>query len=144
MLLEKYSHVPRGIVRFWAWLDFAFGLAMALPPLAYGLAKLIFMLNHLIGGTASMPAFGPVNWLMIFISGVFILNWGVVRLLHPIGLFATIDGFIKLWTGGLLIYTIVVLGAIPILWSFVITAAIGATTQLGAAYWKRSPKITSE
>lgn len=140
---RSYDYLPGELVRFWAWLDFVFGLAMALPPLAYGLAKLIFTLNRLIGGTAAMPVFAPVHWLMVFISGVFILNWAVIRLLHPIGLFAIIDGFIKLWLSVLLIYTILVLGAAPILWTFAITAATGAVLQLGAAYWKRPAMIAA-
>lgn len=139
-----YHRFPTGLVRFWAGLDLLSGLSMALPPLAYGFAKLIFMLNNLIGGTASLPVFAPVNWLMVFICGVFILNWGVVRLLHPIKLFAIIDGCIKLWIGAILIYTITGLGAAPIFWAFVISAVIGATTQLAAVYWYQRFRKTSE
>lgn len=137
---EKYNHVRPGIIRFWAWLDLVAGLAMALPPIAFGFAKLIFALNHLIGGTASLPVFAPVHWLIVFICGVFILNWGVVRLLYPIGLFAIIDGYLKLWIGALLVYAIVALDAGLILWVFVFNAAVSTLTQLAAVYWPRLRK----
>ena len=144
MNLEKYNYVRPGIVRFWAWLDLVSGLAMALPPIAYGFAKLIFTINRLIGGTAEMPVFAPIHWLMVFICGVFILNWGVVRLLYPIGLFALIDGYLKLWIGALLVYVIVALDAPLILWVFAFNAAISTLTQLTAVYgpkqWESDPK----
>ena len=137
---RSYDHVPTGIIRFWAWLDLVSGLAMALPPLAFGFAKLIFTVNHLIGGTATLPEFAPVQWLVVFICGVFILNWGVVRLLYPIGLFAVIDGYLKLWMGALLVYVIVVLNAPLILWAFAFNAAACTLTQLAAVYWPRLHK----
>jgi hypothetical protein len=133
---ENLSLVRPGIVRFWAWLDFGFGLAMAIPPLAYGFAKLIFAVNHLIGGTVSMPEFAPVQWLTVFVCGVFILNWGAIRLLYPSGLFALIDSALKLWIGALLVYVIVDMEAPHVLWIFVGNAVLGAGTQLAAVYWR--------
>lgn len=130
-------YVPRGLIRYWAWLDFVFGLAMALPPLALGFAKLIFALNHLIGGTASLPDFAPIQWLLVCICGIFILNWGVIRLLYPVGLLALIDSGIKLWACGLLIYVLSSLDGTKVLWLFVANGCLGAATQLGAAYWYR-------
>lgn len=137
--MQNYSSPPvkASVVRFWAWLDFIAGLAMALPPLAYGFAKLIFMLNRSMGGTAVMPVFAPIQWLTVFICGVFILNWAAVRLLYSIGLFAIIDGYLKLWIGALLVYAIYALDAPSILWIFVINAAISTMTQLGSVYWSR-------
>lgn len=144
MNLEQYNYVRPGLIRFWAWLDLLFGLALALPPLAYGFAKLIFMLNHLIGGTADLPVFAPVQWLMVFISGVFILNWAAARLLFPIGLLALIDGYLKLWLCSLLIYVIVALGAPAIFWSFVFSGVFAAVTQLAAVILQRPNKSASE
>ncbi|MGH8461091.1 MAG: hypothetical protein ACRESS_05750 [Stenotrophobium sp.] len=136
MNLRQYQHVRPGLVRFWAWPDLVFGLALALPPLAYGFAKLIFTVYHQFGGTADLPDFAPIQWLVVFVCGVFILNWGVVRLLYPTGVFALIDGFLKFWIGGLMVYVIVVMGAPEIFWVFVIYGAIGAVMQLVAVFFR--------
>ncbi|HSW12587.1 MAG TPA: hypothetical protein VLI06_07075 [Solimonas sp.] len=132
----RYSHIRPSTVRFWAWLDSAVTVMLALPPLAPKFIAMIYWLNGRIGGVSTPPAFEPIHLLFVCLTGSLVSVWVVARLLHPIGLLAVIDAWARLWVALLLAYMILGMGAPPVLWLFVFTEGAGTAAQLRAA-WSR-------
>ncbi|MEC9365023.1 MAG: hypothetical protein VYC42_17520 [Pseudomonadota bacterium] len=136
--MTRYDHVPARTVRFWAWLDSGVTLMLALPPLAPKFIAMLYWANGLIGGTVEAPAFEPIHYLFVYLTGTLVSVWVIARLLHPIGLFAVIDGWGRLYVALALAWVILGMDGPPILWLFVFTEGAGTVGQLRAAY--RRPK----
>lgn len=133
----RHAHIPASTVRFWAWLDSAVTVMLALPPLAPKFIAMVYWLNGLLGGVATPPAFEPIHLLFVCLTGSLVSVWVIARLLHPVGLLAVIDGWGRLWVALLLAYVIIVMGGPQALWLFVFTEGAGTVAQLRAAYRRR-------
>lgn len=134
--MRSYDHIPARTVRFWALLDSAVTWMLAIPALAPTFLDGIYWLNGLLGGAAEPPHFEPIHLLFVSLTGSMVSTWVIARLLHPNGLLAVIDGWMRLWVGASLIW-IIALGGPPVLWLFVLTEWAGSVAQLRAAYRPR-------
>ncbi|MES0873804.1 hypothetical protein [Sinimarinibacterium thermocellulolyticum] len=132
--MSRYDHVPARTVRFWAGVDSAVTLMLALPPLAPKFIEMLYWANGLIGGTAEAPPFEPIHHLFVYLTGTLVSVWVVARLLHPVGLFAVIDGWGRLYVALVLAWVVLARDGPPILWLFVFTEGAGTISQLRAAY----------
>jgi hypothetical protein len=129
----RFDHVPAATVRFWAWVDSGVTWMLAFPPAAKRFISGLYAVNGWLGGSAVPPPFEPIHWLFVSLTGSLVSIWVAIRLLHPIGLMAVVDGFGRIWIVGVLVWFIVVLGAPPVLWLFVLTEGVGGVAQLRAA-----------
>jgi len=134
--MRSYDHIPARTVRFWALLDSAVTWMLAIPALAPTFLDGIYCLNGLLGGAAEPPHFEPIHLMFVSLTGSMVSTWVIARLLHPNGLLAVIDGWMRLWVGASLIW-VIALGGPPVLWLFVLTEWAGSVAQLRAAYRPR-------
>ena len=131
------ERVPRKTVRFWALLDTAVSYPLALPPLAQHFLSGLYYLNGKLGGDPSAPAFSPMQLFFVSLSGSLVALWCIARYLKPIGLFALLDGWGRVWISLLIVYYVAVEGAPRVLLVFIVTEMAGAIAQLRAVYRPR-------
>ncbi len=136
------DRVRRKTVRFWAVVDAAVSYTLALPPLAEHFLSALYFMNGKLGGDPTVPAFAPIQLFFVCLSGSLVSIWCVARYLKPIGLFALIDGWGRVWISALIIYFVAFGGAPRVLLVFVATEMAGAVVQLREVYKRRAP-ITS-
>ena len=129
-------------MRFWAIVDSSLSYTLALPPLAEHFISLLYNINGKLGGTANGPAFTPMQMFFVCLSGSLIGLWCIARYLKPIGLFALIDGWGRVWISALIIYFVGFGGAPRVLLVFVVTEMAGAVAQLREVYKRRPPLVT--
>ncbi len=132
------DRVRRRKVRFWALVDSSVSYTLALPPLAEHFVSLLYYVNGKLGGDATVPVFSPLQMFFVCLSGSLICLWCVARYLKPIGLFALIDGWGRVWVSLLIVYFVAVEGAPRVLLLFIATEMIGAIAQLHEVY-RRKP-----
>jgi len=130
----RFEHVPPRTVRFWAWVDSSVTYTLALPFVAPGFLRLLYRINGWMGGAAIVPAFEPIQWFFVCLSGAMVSLWVIVRLLRPLGIFAVIDGYGRIWVSALILYFVILEGAPQVLLLFVGTEMAGAIAQLRIAY----------
>ncbi len=139
MNLER---VRRRKVRFWALVDSSVSYPLALPPLAEHFVSLLYAVNGKLGGESSAPAFSPLQLFFVCLSGSLVALWCVARYLKPIGLFALIDGWGRVWVSLLIVWFVAVEGAPRVLLLFIVTEMLGAVAQLHEVYRRRPPRGT--
>jgi hypothetical protein len=135
--------VRRRKVRLWAMIDSSVSYPLALPPLAAHFVDLLYMVNGKLGGDAVAPQFSPMQLFFVSLSGSLIALWCIARYLKPIGLFALIDGWGRVWVSALIVWFVVVEGAPRVLLLFIATEMAGAVAQLHEVY-VRKPVRRSE
>jgi hypothetical protein len=121
-------------VRLWAWVDSSVTWTLAIPPMAKVFISTLYRINGWIGGESVAPAFLPVQLFFVSLSGVLISLWVLARLLHPVPVFALLDGWGRVAVSALLIYFVLVAGAPRVLLLFVVTEMAGAIGQLRVVY----------
>ncbi len=137
------DRVRRRKVRFWALVDSSVSYTLALPPLAQHFISLLYYVNGKLGGDAAAPDFTPLQMFFVSLSGSLITLWCVARYLKPIGLFALIDGWGRVWISLLIVWFVVVEGAPRVLLLFIVTEMIGAIAQLHEVYRRKPPRASS-
>jgi hypothetical protein len=133
------DRVRRKKVRFWALVDSSVSYTLALPPLAEHFISLLYYVNGKLGGGSVAPAFTPLQMFFVCLSGSLISLWCVARYLKPIGLFALIDGWGRVWVSLLIVWFVVVEGAPRVLLLFIATEMLGAVAQLHEVYRRPPP-----
>jgi hypothetical protein len=131
MNLER---VRRRKVRFWAIVDSAVSYPLALPPLAQHFIDVLYAINGKLGGEATAPAFTPMQLFFVCLTGSLVAMWCLARYYKPMGLFALIDGWGRVWISALIVWFVVLDGAPRVLLLFVVTEMIGAISQLHEVY----------
>ena len=104
------DRVRRRKVRFWAIVDSSVSYTLALPPLAEHFVSLLYYVNGKLGGEATAPVFTPLQMFFVCLSGTLISLWCVARYVKPIGLFALIDGWGRVWVSLLIVWFVAVEG----------------------------------
>ena len=127
----RFDHVPPGTVRFWAWIDTSV-IALALPFTAKAFLSIVYGINGLLGFETTVPAFGALQMFFVNLAGILVAVWAIARLLHPVGLLAFIDAVGRSAVALLIAWYVVVEGAPPALWCFVVTEGVGAIAQFRA------------
>ena len=138
----KLDRVRRKTVRFWAMVDAAVSYTLALPPLAEHFLSALYFMNGKLGGDPTVPEFLPIQLFFVCLSGSLVSIWCLARYLKPIGLFALIDGWGRVWISALIIYFVAFGGAPRVLLVFVVTEMAGAAAQLREVYKRRPPLVT--
>src|ERR1700709_2712362 len=133
------DRVRRRKVRFWAIVDSSVSYPLALPPLAEHFISLLYNINGKLGGEENAPPFPPTAMFFVCLSGSLISLWCIARYLKPIGLFALIDGWGRVWISLLIVWFVAVEGAPRVLLLFVVTELLGAIAQLHEVYFRKSP-----
>jgi hypothetical protein len=133
------DRVRRRKVRFWAIVDSSLSYTLALPPLAEHFIALLYKINGKLGGTANAPPFTAMQMFFVCLSGSLISLWCVARYLKPIGLFALIDGWGRVWVSLLIVWFVVIEGAPRVLLLFIATEMVGAIAQLYEVYLRKPP-----
>jgi hypothetical protein len=133
------DRVRRRKVRFWALVDSSVSYTLALPPLAEHFISLLYYVNGKLGGDATAPTFSPMQMFFVCLSGSLVALWCVARYLKPIGLFALIDGWGRVWVSLLIVWFVAVEGAPRVLLLFIITEMVGAIAQLYEVYRRKPP-----
>lgn len=140
MNLER---VRRRKVRFWAIVDSSVSYPLALPPLAEHFVSILYTINGKMGGEAVAPAFTPMQLFFVSLSGSLVGLWCLARYLKPIGLFALLDGWGRVWISLLIVYFVAVEGAPRVLLLFIVTEMAGAVAQLHEVYRRKAPAAAS-
>ncbi len=73
----------------------------------------------------------------VCLSGTLVAIWCVARYLKPIGVFALIDGWGRVWISLLIVWFVAVEGAPRVLLLFIVTEMIGAVAQLHEVYLRK-------
>ncbi len=133
------DRVRRRKVRFWAIVDSSVSYTLALPPLAEHFISLLYSINGKLGGSTVAPAFTPLEMFFVCLSGSLVGIWCIARYLKPIGVFALIDGWGRVWISLLIVWFVAVEGAPRVLLLFVVTEMIGAVAQLHEVYLRKPP-----
>ena len=131
------NHVRRRTVRFWALVDSSVSYTLAMPPLAQHFIDLLYVVNGKLGGGAVAPTFTPMALFFVCLSGSLVAVWCVARYLKPIGAFALVDGWGRVWISLLIVWFVAIEGAPRVLLLFIITEMIGAVAQLREVYRRR-------
>jgi hypothetical protein len=137
------DHVRRRKVRFWALVDSSVSYTLALPPLSVHFINLLYTINGKLGGDAVAPPFTPMQMFFVCLSGSLVAVWCVARYLKPIGLFALIDGWGRVWVSLLIVWFVAVEGAPRVLLLFIVTEMIGALAQLHEVYFRKPERRIS-
>jgi len=116
------------IVRGCAAFDLVATAIFALPPLARAFLGVMFALNGALGGTATPPAFVPLQWLFVYLTGALGVVWAVARLLWPLRGLGLADAVARTWVAGIIALAVLE-GAPGILMVFVATELGGAALQ---------------
>ncbi len=130
-------------MRFWAIVDSSLSYTLALPPLAQHFISLLYSINGKLGGSPTAPAFTPLQLFFVCLSGTLIGLWCIARYLKPIGLFALIDGWGRVWISLLIVWFVAVEGAPRVILLFVVTEMLGAVAQLHEVYFRKLPEPSS-
>jgi hypothetical protein len=138
------DHVRPRTVRFWAVVDSSVSYTLALPPLAERFVSLLNYLDGQLGGVANAPPFTPMQLFFVCLSGALISLWCIVRYLKPIGLFALVDGWGRVWISLLIIWFVAAEGAPRVLLFFVVTEMLGAIAQLREVHFRKPSGRSSE
>ena len=133
------ERVRRRKVRFWAIVDSSLSYTLAFPPLAEHFISLLYSIDGKLGGSAGAPAFTPMQMFFVCLSGSLISLWCIARYLKPIGLFALIDGWGRVWISLLIVWFVTVEGAPRVILLFVLTEMLGAIAQLHEVYLRKLP-----
>ena len=128
-------------MRFWAFVDSSVSYPLALPPLARHFIDLLYAINGKLGGDATAPPFSPMQLFFVSLAGSLVAMWCIARYLKPIGLFALIDGWGRVWMSALIVWFVAVESAPRVLLLFIVTEMIGAVAQLYEVY-RRKPIIS--
>lgn len=131
-----YEHVPARTVRFWALVDSSVAWPLAIPPLAEMFIRFLYTANGWLGGSSTPPVFESIHLLFVCLLGALVTIWVVARWMHPVGLFAWLDGWGRALVAVLLLYFIVCRDAPPVLYFFIFTELAGTVAQLRAVYGK--------
>ena|GEM_PF-1317569 len=131
------DRVRRRTVRFWALVDSAVSYTLALPPLAEHFVSMLYYVNGKLGGESSAPTFAPLQLFFVCLSGSLVSLWCLARYLKPIGLFALLDGWGRVWVSLLIVYFVAFADAPRVLLVFIATEMAGAVSQLHKVYRKR-------
>lgn len=131
------DRVRRRTVRFWALIDSAVSYTLALPFLAEHFISMLYFVNGRLGGDPVAPVFEPMQLFFVCLSGTLVSLWCLARYLKPIGLFALLDGWGRVWISLLIVWFVAAEGAPRVLLLFVVTEMAGAVSQLYEVYRKR-------
>ncbi len=131
--------VRRRTVRFWAIVDSSVSYSLALPPLAERFIALLYHINGELGGDPAMPPLDPMSKFFVCLSGSLVAVWCIARYMKPIGLFALIDGWGRVWVSALILWCVGMEHAPRVLLLFVGTEMLGAVAQLREVYF-RTPR----
>ena len=137
------SGVRRRTVRFWAIVDSSVSYTLALPPLAEHFVSMLYYVNGKLGGDATAPAFTPMAMFFVCLAGTLVALWCVARYVKPIGMFALIDGWGRVWISLLIVWFVTVEGAPRVLLVFIVTEMLGAIAQLREVYFRKPRRIES-
>jgi hypothetical protein len=132
--------VRRRKVRLWAMIDSSVSYPLALPPLAEHFLNLLYVVNGKLGGDPVAPAFSPMQLFFVSLTGSLVAIWCVARYLKPIGLFALIDGWGRVWVSALIVWFVAIEGAPRVLLLFIVTEMAGAFAQLHEVYLRKPPR----
>lgn len=133
------DRVRRRKVRFWALVDSSVSYTLALPPLAEHFISLLYYVNGKMGGDPTIPPITALQMFFVCLSGTLVALWCVARYLKPIGLFALLDGWGRVWVSLLIVWFVTVEGAPRVLLLFIVTEMIGAVAQLHEVYRYKPP-----
>jgi hypothetical protein len=125
----ELAEVSAARLRFWPWVDSSVALWLALPPTAAGFISVFYRVNGWFGGTAQPPAFAPIHWFFVCLSGALVGLWVLTRLAWPTPRMAFADVLGRIWVSGLLIGFVVFADAPRALLLFVVTEMAGAIAQ---------------
>ena len=131
------ERVRRRKVRFWAIVDSSVSYTLALPPLAEHFVSLLYYLNGRLGGDPTPPSIAPMQMFFVSLSGSLVGLWCIARYIKPIGLFALIDGWGRVWISLLIVWFVAVEGAPRVLLLFIVTEMLGAIAQLYEVYLRK-------
>jgi len=133
--------VRRRTVRFWAIVDSSVSYTLALPPLAEHFVSMLYYVNGKLGGDPTAPVFTPMSMFFVCLSGTLIASWCLTRYVKPIGMFALIDGWGRVWISLLIVWFVAVEGAPRVLLVFIVTEMLGAIAQLREVYFRKPRRI---
>lgn len=117
-------------MRFWAGFDLLVTGILALPPTALWFIATLYQLNGMLGGSASPPPFAPVHLLFLCLMGGLGVVWALARIFRPQRFLGLMDGWARLWVGGLIAWFVWGAGAPVALGLFVVTEFVGGLHQL--------------
>ena len=138
-MVLNLDRVRRRKVRFWAIVDSSVSYTLALPPLAEHFIALLYHVNGRLGGDPVAPPLVPLQMFFVSLSGSLIALWCIARYIKPIGLFALIDGWGRVWISLLILWFVGVEGAPRVLLLFIVTEMAGAISQLHEVYRDKPP-----
>ncbi len=133
--------VRRRTVRFWALVDSSVSYTLALPPLAEHFVSMLYYVNGKLGGSSATPTLTPVGMFFVCLSGSLIALWCVARYVKPIGVFALIDGWGRVWISLLIVWFVTVESAPRVLLIFIVTEMLGAFAQLHEVYVRKPRRL---
>ena len=136
--------VRRRKVRLWAMIDSSVSYPLALPPLAEHFLNLLYVVNGKLGGDPVAPPFSAMHLFFVSLTGSLVALWCLARYLKPIGLFALIDGWGRVWVSALIVWFVVVEGAPRVLLLFIVTEMAGAFAQLHEVYLRKPSRPRTE
>lgn len=139
----QLDRVRRRTVRFWALVDSSVSYPLAIPPLAEHFLSMLYFVNGRLGGSATPPAFSPMALFFVCLCGTLIALWCLARYLKPIGLFALLDGWGRVWVSLLIVYFVTVADGPRVLLVFIVTEMAGAVAQLREVYRSRPPRSSA-
>ncbi len=117
------------VVRAWAIVDLLVCAPLAVPPLAAGVLRVLYLVNGLLGQAAVPPPFDAVHWLFVCLMGALGVAWAVARLVLPLRPLGTIDALARVFVGLLIAYFVVARAAPAVFLAFVATEFGGALHQ---------------
>ena len=134
--------VRRRKVRLWAMIDSSVSYPLALPPLAQHFIDILYVVNGKLGGVAVAPPFSAMQLFFVSLAGSLVAMWCVARYLKPIGVFALVDGWGRVWVSALIVWFVAVEGAPRVLLLFIATEMAGAVAQLYEVYVRKPGRPT--
>ncbi|MEO8938287.1 MAG: hypothetical protein ABI277_02655, partial [Burkholderiaceae bacterium] len=84
-----------------------------------------------------------IQMFFVCLSGTLIGLWCIARYIKPIGLFALIDGWGRVWVSLLIVWFVAVEGAPRVLLLFIVTEMLGAVAQLYEVYGRKSLPVAA-
>ena len=120
------------VVRGWAVFDLVVTALLALPPAAALFLQVLYAVNGRLGGASAVPAFEPVQWFFVCLTGAMGVAWAAARILMPLRTLGRVDAIARLWVTFLILYFVFARGAPPVLLAFCATELAGALHQIWA------------
>lgn len=120
------------VVRGWALFDLVVSALLALPPAAAVFLNVLYAVNGGLGGAAAVPAFEPVQWFFVCLTGALGVAWAVARIVSPLRTLGRVDAIARLWVTLLILYFVFARGAPTVLLAFGATELAGALHQAWA------------